>query len=489
MLPTRPIDLLRSASVLLATTGLGVATASAAGPAVAPPSALAAVAAAAPQAGPYWAKVNGDDVLIRSGPSTQSAYAIGRFAKGQAVKVLAVEYGWAKIAAVGPAFSGIYAYIKGDTNSSFDAASKVLTITADANLIAANMDTGYAPEKSWRSIGTAKAGDKLTVNEVKKVGADTYYAVPLPSNAEAWVFNQFLVTMTQEEADAVEKGGRAPTPPAPAPTPAAHPTPTPAAPTNPTPGASPTPAPAGPTATPPAVTNNPPSGAPTPADAAATAEAERRAAEAKAKDDAARKAREEADEAARRRKMEIQLRQVTYNDLEKTWRTVRDEPAEAAELDALRGRYLALAEDTVAPATTRQLATHRADQIALRIEAQNALLELAERQAQRQRTINGVADLTLAMKKRMPYDAIGRLNASTVYDGDRLPLLYKLADPTNGHTIAYVMPGPNSKPSEALGLVVGLKGVRRYDETLRVNVIVPESIDVLETTTSATTGN
>jgi serine protease inhibitor ecotin len=82
---------------------------------------------------------------------------------------------------------------------------------------------------------------------------------------------------------------------------------------------------------------------------------------------------------------------------------------------------------------------------------------------------------------------MGRLNASTVYDGDRLPLLYKLADEVTGHTIAYVMPGPNSKPSEALGLLVGIKGVRRYDETLRVNVIIPDSIDVLERTISAST--
>jgi hypothetical protein len=229
------------------------------------------------------------------------------------------------------------------------------------------------------------------------------------------------------------------------------------------------------------INNNPPS-VPT-----VDPEAERRAAEAKAKAEEERKAAEAAAEERRRQQMERQLRQVTYNDLESKWRRVRNEPAESAELDALRERYLALATDELARAATRQLATSRAEQIDLRIEAQKALLELAERQRARQKTVEGVADLVLASKQRMPYDAVGRLNASTVYDGDRLPLLYKLADPTNGHTIAYVMPGPNSKPSEALGLVVGLKGIRRYDETLRVNVIIPEMIDVLEKTTSATT--
>ncbi|MBL9120202.1 MAG: hypothetical protein JNL80_09845 [Phycisphaerae bacterium] len=494
MRQTRSIDSLWMALGIVTTTSFAVSSHAASTLAAAPAPGLLAAALAAPlQAGPYWASATGDDVLIRSGPSIQSAYAIGRLAKGQAVKVLAVEYGWAKVAAVGPAFHGMFAYVKADASSNYDAASKLLTITGEASLIAANMDVGYAPEKSWRTVGTAKAGDKLSVSEVKKAGSDTFYAVGLPASSEVWVYNQFLQALSQAEADAFEKSlhGGAPVtvPPAPSgPTTTPPVTPNPAgtgtaggpSPANPP---APTPTPNGGSGT---VTNNPPTPVP-PVDPVAEAEANRKAEEAKAKEDEARKAREAAAEEARQRKLAVQLRQVTYKDLEGKWRRVRDEPAESAELDALRERYLALADDTLAPATTRQLATHRADQIALRIEVQKSLLELAERQAARERTIQGVEDLTLAQKQRMPYDAVGRLNASTVYDGDRLPLLYKLADPTNGHTIAYVMPGPNSKPSEALGLVVGLKGIRRYDETLRVNVIVPDSIDVLEKTTTANT--
>lgn len=457
-------------------------------------STFAAAPAPLPQSGPYWAKVTGDDVLVRSGPSIQSAYAIGRLPKGQAVKVIAVEYGWAKVAATGSAFQSTIVYIKKDTNSSYDEASKRLTVTGEAGLIAANMDVGYAPEKSWRNIGTAKSGETFAVTDVKQVGPDTFYSVPIPASAEVWVYNQFLQTLTQAEADALEQG-RATTPTVPAPTP--KPTP-PAGPTaNPPSGAGAPPASGtGPAPAPPVpgtVTNNVPAAPTGTAGAEGTTppavdpEAARRAEEAKAKAEADRKAREAAEEAARQRKVELQLRQVTYNDLESKWRRVREEPAEAAELDALRERYLALADDSVAAATTRQLAAHRADQIALRIEVQNSLLEIASRKEERNKKIEAIAELDLAQKKRMPYDAMGRLNASTVYDGDRLPLLYKLADPSTGHTIAYVIPGPNSKPSEALGLLVGLKGVRRYDETLRVNVIVPDSIDVLETTTSAST--
>ncbi len=453
-------------------------------------------AAARAQAGAYWAQVKGDNVMIRSGPSVQSAYAIGRLTAGTPIKVLAVEYGWAKVAAVGPAFGSLFGYIKGDGSSSYDAATKVLTITGKAELLAANMDVGYAPEKSWKQLGSVGTGERLAVVDVKTVGPDTFYAVKMPASTEVWVNNQFLAAMTQEEADAIEKalatGGSVPTPivvtPTPTPqTPTPTPTPTPTTPTPSgvqTPAGTPTPATTDGAAAG-TITNNPPT---TPA---ADPEAERRAAEAaaaaKAREDAERKAQEEAAAERRRQQMERQLRQVTYGDLEAKWKRVRNEPAESAELTALRERYLALAEDPIAPATTRQLSNNRAEQIAVRIEVQNSLLELAERQRQRERTIQGVADLEIAMKQRMPYDAMGRLNASTVYDGDRLPLLYKLADEVTGHTIAYVMPGPNSKPSEALGLLVGIKGVRRYDETLRVNVIIPESIDVLERTVSAST--
>lgn len=434
------------------------------------------------EGGAYWAQVKGDNVMVRSGPSVQSAYAIGRLSAGQPVKVNAVEYGWAKVAAVGPAFATMFAYIKADSNSNYDAASQTLTVTGKADLIAANMDVGYAPEKSWKLLGNVAAGEKLSVLEVKKAGADTFYSVRMPATTEVWVNNQFLASVTQEEADAIEtalKGGK----PVPAPmvvTPAPNAPPAPAANPQPTPTSpqAPTAAPVGGAG----VTNNPPS-APQ-----VDPEAERKAAEAKEKAEAARKAQEAAAEERRHQQMERQLRQVSYNDLESKWNRVRNEPAESAELDALRERYVALANDSVTPASTRQLATFRADQIAVRIDVQNSLLEIAERKNAREQTVKGVADIAIAMKQRLPYDAVGRLNASTVYDGDRLPLLYKLVDSTTGHTIAYVIPGPNTKPSESLGLNVGIKGVRRYDETLRVNVIQPESIDVLEKTATATTG-
>src|SRR5690606_22060354 len=42
---------------------------------------------------------------------------------------------------------------------------------------------------------------------------------------------------------------------------------------------------------------------------------------------------------------------------------------------------------------------------------------------------------------RVRYDAIGRLQASSVYNGENLPLRFRLVDPASGRTLVWVQPG------------------------------------------------
>lgn len=479
---------------------------------------IAAPALAVPQtaaaSGPYWAAVKGDSVMLRSGPSVQSAYPFGRLQAGQPLKVLETQYGWARVQAVGPTFANLYGFVKADAATKYDAATKTLAIVGKTTLLAPNMDANFAPDKSWRQLTSLTQGDSLKVVEEVKGDRETFYSVRLPEKAEGWVNLQYIEPVSQSQAEAFETALKAGTPfpggavaaNPPTATPAATPTATPGttpasnsnanatsnpgasnapqagtepAPTNPpapaaNPGANPptTPpansptstGPTGPAPAPGTVTNNPPA---PPAPTAAEIEAQRRADE------------------ARQRNMEEQVRRVTYQDLEMIWAKVRNEPSESAELEALRDRYQALADDGVASYATREQAKARVEQLQMRVEVQDKIRELQEMKDRLAERKQGVADLDLAMKKRRPYDAMGRLLASTVYNGDRLPLLYKLTDSTSGYTLAYVVPGPSTKPSEALGLLVGIKGKRSYDETLRVNLITPDTIEVLETTKTA----
>jgi hypothetical protein len=459
--------------------------------------------AAAPSAAPaqtptvYWAVVKGDNVMLRSAPTVQGTYPFGRLFTGQPLKVLESEYGWAKVQAIGPTFTNVFGFVKASNATQFDQGAKKLAITGKTSLFAPNMDAKFAPDKSWRELTSLSAGDTLDVIEVVKAQSDTFYSVRLPEKAFGWVNLQFLAAMPQQEADALEASlkGAPIAPPAATPNglpngspggtaadganistpsngnatpPAATPTAESASPAENAATGTATPpatAPANVTPPPATITNNPPTD-----DAKPTPESDAAAAVRRAAEDAA---------------MEVRVRQTTYNDLEAIWNRVKREAAEAAELTALRDRYLALAEDGKTPMTTRELAKARAEQLAIRIEAQDALLELANRRdAMNQRT-QSIADLELAAWKRRGFDAVGRLSASTVYNGDRLPLLYKLSDPSTGYTLAYVMPGPSTTPSEALGLVVGLKGTKRFNDALRLAVFEPKVIEVLDNSKTA----
>ena len=66
-----------------------------------------------------------------------------------------------------------------------------------------------------------------------------------------------------------------------------------------------------------------------------------------------------------------------------------------------------------------------------------------------------------------------------VYDGERLPRLYRLQDPTSGLTVAYLTEDSELKLSSMLGLVVGVKGDKKFDESLRRDIITPASLTVL----------
>ena len=63
---------------------------------------------------------------------------------------------------------------------------------------------------------------------------------------------------------------------------------------------------------------------------------------------------------------------------------------------------------------------------------------------------------TLRIQRRADYTAIGILNASSVYDGQRLPELYRICDPMTGATIAYVEPNADIPMATMIGTPAAL---------------------------------
>ncbi len=84
-------------------------------------------------------------------------------------------------------------------------------------------------------------------------------------------------------------------------------------------------------------------------------------------------------------------------------------------------------------------------------------------------------------RKGRAYALVGRLVVSTVYNGERLPRMYRVqtVSPVDGatRTLGYVM--PNAEVEAKLGCVVGVVGEPRFDPQLRLVIIRPDQIDVM----------
>lgn len=77
------------------------------------------------------------------------------------------------------------------------------------------------------------------------------------------------------------------------------------------------------------------------------------------------------------------------------------------------------------------------------------------------------------------YDAVGRLLASSVYDGRTLPRMFRLVDPTTGRSLAYLRPSDPVDTTQYLGRLVGIQGPTAYDPALKLRIITVKQIDPL----------
>ena len=401
---------------------------------------------------PYTATVREDSALVRAAPSVESGYPFGRLDQGVAVRVVEEQVGWVRIATEGDAFEGWYGFVQAGPGVTKSADGTKLQIASRAQVNAPNAEGGFEPDNSWKAIGFLAAGDELALLDEVAGKRDTYYRVALDGRTSGWV-----------AASAIAREGAAATTPAPAPETKPTPAPAPAATTTEAPAEG-----AGAAAAESAESDTDTEVPPTPdTGAAETTTGEKPEAEAP-------KTQEEA-----RAQVVEQVKRVRFSDIDAIWKRIAKAPVETAELEQLRDRFLALAEAEATPRGERALANSRAEQIALRIEVQKSLLEVAALRNRKNADTKGVADLELAMRTRQPYDIVGRINASAVFNGDRLPLLYRLQDPGTGQTIAYIVPGPGFDLSSMLGLLIGVKGPMRYDDSLRLNTVTPALIDVL----------
>ena len=421
----------------------------------------AAPATPAPQAAPaapskgFTGTISGDNVYVRSGPSASSAYPFGRLKQGDVVDVEEESFGWAKVRTRGPAFQGIYGYVLANDKVTLSADSKTLTAVSATEVRAPNIGADGNPDASFKAIGQLAAGDTLAVVGSVRGDREQVHKVALPPTATGWVNINFVRRASQGESKAIADAPKAP---------AQAPIGAPAG------GETVQAIEAGSNA---AVDSKAAPGGTVTVDVAPNGDATK--AEGKKKTEAAPPpppVKTEAEIAAEKRR-------ALFNDLEAAWLKVKAEPAASSEIAPLKSRYEALAAEPGCEASLKGMSEARIKQLDLLARGQALAQELEKAKAATDAQREELRKFKIALEARSDYTAVGVLNASTVYDGKGLPLLFRVTDPATGQSVAYIAPKDPNTLTTMLGLMVGVRGTKRYEQGLKLDVIDPGSIDIL----------
>jgi len=178
---------------------------------------------------------------------------------------------------------------------------------------------------------------------------------------------------------------------------------------------------------------------------------------------------------------EPQVKEVTLDDLEAALKQLQKEDPVTAELEPLQGLFADFSERhaTDMPKQSRYAAA-RAKQLDVWMEVQKERLQAHDALVRAKST----GDETIAARKMLDrgaeYAAVGRLTASTIYDGKRLPRLLRLQDAGTGRTVAYVrMKDDDHDLASMISQIIGIVGDKTYDDVLRLNIVTPRRIDIL----------
>ncbi len=146
-------------------------------------------------------------------------------------------------------------------------------------------------------------------------------------------------------------------------------------------------------------------------------------------------------------------------------------------LDHMEQGYRDILANGDLPEVDRRIVEVRLRTIARQREILRAISRVEAARAPREPSTQ-VPDLESLPRGPVDYNAVGLLQSSSVYDGQSLPRMYRIVDPT-GRTVAYVAPTPLIDESDLLNTLVGVVGSASYDPALKLQIITPSRLDAL----------
>jgi hypothetical protein len=441
----------------------------------------------------YWAIITDDDVYVRAGAG-DSYYPFGRVQQGDFVKIVGRKFDWMRIVTTGPAFDDFFGYVRYPATE-----SRIFQVSADGrsgrslgrlDVLAPNYNTDNDPAQSWKGILSLGPDARLTILETMPGENRVVHKVKLPPNAEGWISSRF-VERADPQAVAAWMARQTAPPDDPRQTPPATDEPD----TNAQRATDTTDRPAEqttlgrdePVVPPPTEPAEAADATDEPADDEAATDDDPSAAPAANREQTIEMGGDEtpsttplADDAGKAPPTPAER----LADLDEIYNQLRDEPIETAEVLPLRKLYVDLAAEARAERANAvaRYADARARQLELWSELQQQRREIAELRNKLEVTADEAQAFRRAAEAGGPYAGVGRLVASTVYDGQRLPKLFRLQDPGTGRTIAYLRPSDQLKLESMLGRLIGVVGETEYDGGVRLDVIRPARIDQLAPT-------
>ncbi|OAB55845.1 hypothetical protein AY599_13530 [Leptolyngbya valderiana BDU 20041] len=155
--------------------------------------------------------------------------------------------------------------------------------------------------------------------------------------------------------------------------------------------------------------------------------------------------------------------------------------AEVDELEAAFQRVLANTPDNEDNASVRAWLQQRLSLLEIRKQLQQTLQDVAEAQA-RLKEGNQESNQAMArLRDSAIYDYVGKLEKSAVYNGNRLPLMYRLVSVGEGapRTLGYIEPKEGLDLERKLGVLVGVSGGGSKRADLRLSTIDATNVVVL----------
>jgi hypothetical protein len=169
-------------------------------------------------------------------------------------------------------------------------------------------------------------------------------------------------------------------------------------------------------------------------------------------------------------------------DLEPIFRKVWAEPVMSSEIDELISQYQATI-DRMGDSNPRRKAG-----LEQRLNALNIRREFRETVRRQEAELAALNSQKTELQQALDtwaasrvYTIVGVLQPSTVYDGDRLPQMYRVVSVggSSPRTLGYVRKSSELDLDRYIGSVVGVIGEAQLDRSLMLNLITPVRVDPL----------